>query len=149
MTRSSSDASRPATASASRAALTERVVVVSSSAAMRRSRIPVRVTIHSSDVSTIRDRSSLVRTRDGAYIPQPVISAFVVIASSSSRSARIDLEQRLLALHQRAALDQDAGDPAARVGLDLVEQLHGLDQTDDLATGDLVALPHVGAGAGR
>ena len=37
-------------------------LVVSSLAAMRRSLIPVRVVIHSSLVSTMRERSSLVRT---------------------------------------------------------------------------------------
>ena len=40
--------------------------VVSLAAATRRSRIPVRVRIHSSDVSTIRSRSALVRTWPGA-----------------------------------------------------------------------------------
>ncbi len=46
--------------------------VVSLAAATRRSRIPVRVRIHSSEVSTIRSRSWLVRICDGAYRPQPV-----------------------------------------------------------------------------
>ena len=46
--------------------------VVSWAAATRRSRIPVRETIHSSDVSTMRSRSALVRTWLGAYRPQPV-----------------------------------------------------------------------------
>ena len=40
--------------------------VVSWAAATRRSRMPVRLTIHSSDVSTIRSRSALVRTCAGA-----------------------------------------------------------------------------------
>src|SRR5439155_5341772 len=47
----------------------------SSSAAMRRSRIPVRSTIHSSEVSTSRSRSRLVRTFCGTYMPVPVIVA--------------------------------------------------------------------------
>ncbi len=46
--------------------------VVSFAAATRRSRMPVRVTIHSSEVSTIRSRSALVSTWAGAYRPQPV-----------------------------------------------------------------------------
>jgi hypothetical protein len=46
--------------------------VVSWAAATRRSRIPVRWTIQSSDVSTIRSRSALVSTWLGAYRPQPV-----------------------------------------------------------------------------
>ena len=40
--------------------------VVSFAAATRRSRMPVRVTIHSSEVSTIRSRSALVSTWAGA-----------------------------------------------------------------------------------
>ena len=40
--------------------------VVSCAAATRRSRMPVRETIHSSVVSTMRSRSWLVRTWDGA-----------------------------------------------------------------------------------
>ena len=39
--------------------------VVSCAAATRRSRMPVRATIHSSFVSTMRSRSWLVRTCDG------------------------------------------------------------------------------------
>src|SRR6188472_4008862 len=135
MTRSTSDASTPATASASRAACTDRVVVVSSSAAMRRSRMPVRLTIHSSEVSTMVDSSSLVMTRSGAYIPHPVMTAFAVMPSSSRTVsfARINLDQRLLALDQRAALDEGARHLAAHVRLDLVEQLHRLDQANDRA----------------
>src|SRR6185436_10633457 len=105
----------PATARASRAAWTLRVVVVSLSAAMRRSRMPVRLTIHSSDVSTSFSRSWFVITRDGAYMPQPVISALaieVLLERMYLWSCRIDLEQRLLPLHQRPILDEDAGDPA-------------------------------------
>ncbi len=40
-------------------------LVFSSFAAMRRSLMPVRVVIHSSVVSTMRERSSLVRTFSG------------------------------------------------------------------------------------
>src|SRR4029077_7991064 len=106
ITRSSDIGSTPATASASRAAWTLRVVVFSSSSAMRRSRIPVRDTIHSSEVSTSLARSSLVITRDGAYIPHPVITAFGAIGPPPSiGSAWVDLDEWLLALHQRPALD--------------------------------------------
>ena len=48
----------------------------SSSRATRRSRIPVRATIHSSEVSTIRDSSSFVRTYSGAFEPMPVIETW-------------------------------------------------------------------------
>jgi len=40
--------------------------LVSSSEAMRRSLMPVRLVIHSSVVSTIRSSSALVMTREGA-----------------------------------------------------------------------------------
>src|SRR6187431_1140747 len=153
MMRSRSVASRPATARASREAWTLRVAVVSSSAAMRRSRMPVRLTIHSSEVSTIVDSSSLVMTRDGAYIPQPVISAFVVIVELLGRregraSSGIDFEERLLPFHQGAALHDHAGHGTGHIGLDLVEELHRLDEAHDLAAVDLVTFGDVRARTG-
>jgi hypothetical protein len=63
--RSIVDASVFADASAALAAAIARSEVISPSAATCRSRIPVRCTIHSSVVSTIRDRSSLVSVRCG------------------------------------------------------------------------------------
>src|SRR5688572_33242371 len=122
MTRSSSDGSSPATASASRAAMTLSDVVVSSSAAIRRSRMPVRLTIHSSLVSTMVASSSFVITRDGAYIPHPVIRAFVPVGIVIGlllgvRSSRVDLQQRLLPLHQRPVLNEHAGDSAGGIRL--------------------------------
>ena len=57
---------RPATAMARSPATAAIEAVVSWAAATRRSRMPVRDRIHSSDVSTIRSRSALVRTCDGA-----------------------------------------------------------------------------------
>jgi hypothetical protein len=61
-----SSGSRPAVRIARRDATAAMDAVVSCAAATRRSRIPVRDTIHSSDVSTIRARSALVRTWLGA-----------------------------------------------------------------------------------
>ena len=58
-------ASTPAAASASRAAAIAMSDVFSPSAAIWRSRMPVRWMIHSSEVSTIRDSSELGRTRRG------------------------------------------------------------------------------------
>ncbi len=58
-------ASTPAAVSAARAAASAMSAVVSPFAAMRRSRMPVRCVIHSSEVSTIRDNSVLLRTRVG------------------------------------------------------------------------------------
>ena len=48
-----------------------------SSSSMRRSFMPVRVVIHSSDVSTLRLRSSLVSLDWGTYPPMAVIAAFI------------------------------------------------------------------------
>src|SRR5437867_5689092 len=42
---------------------------------MRRSRMPVRSRIHSSEVSTMCSRSRFVSTRSGTYIPVPVMVA--------------------------------------------------------------------------
>ncbi len=70
-----SSGSSPATATARRPATAAMLAVVSWAAATRRSRIPVRETIHSSEVSTIRSRSAFVRTASGAYEPQPLIRA--------------------------------------------------------------------------
>jgi mRNA-degrading endonuclease toxin of MazEF toxin-antitoxin module len=66
MIRSMSAGARPAVWIARRPATAAIDAVVSSAAATRRSRMPVRVTIHSSEVSTIRSRSALVRTWAGA-----------------------------------------------------------------------------------
>ncbi len=55
------------------AAMAPSVEVVSWGAATRRSRMPVRDRIHSSEVSTMRSRSVLLSTRSGTYEPQPVI----------------------------------------------------------------------------
>ena len=65
ISRSSDVASTPAIASARRAAGIARSEIASPSAAIRRSRIPVRSRIHSSEVSTSRDSSSFVSTRSG------------------------------------------------------------------------------------
>ena len=55
----------PASSIARKAAFVPRSAVNSSSAARRRSRIPVRDTIHSLEVSTIFSRSALVSTFSG------------------------------------------------------------------------------------
>ena len=63
-----------------------------------------RTRIHSSDVSTSSRQVALVMTRAGAYIPHPVITA---CGATSHRGQSVDLEQRLLALHQCSPVDQD------------------------------------------
>ena len=65
MIRSMSAAVSPASARAARAEAAAICEVVSPAAAMRRSRIPVRLKIHSSDVSTNLERSALVRIFSG------------------------------------------------------------------------------------
>jgi hypothetical protein len=65
ISRSTSPASTWAWASAARAAGSARSVSASSGAAIRRSRMPVRVWIHSSEVSTSVASSSFVSTRSG------------------------------------------------------------------------------------
>jgi hypothetical protein len=64
-TRSSSSGAILASSRAWRAAASANELVTCSGAAMRRSRMPVRWTIHSSDVSTIFSRSKLVSRRSG------------------------------------------------------------------------------------
>ena len=139
-----SSGSRPATAMARLPATAARVAVDSCGAAMRRSRMPVRVRIHSSDVSTRRSRSALVRTRSGAYIPQPVMRTLAgrigpapcAQLGSTSMRACLALTSSPFSAARR---DDATGD----VALDLVEQLHRLDQADDLADDDLAADPDV------
>ncbi len=73
MIRSTSAASRPAQASACDAATTDISIAVTCDT--RRSRIPVREVIHSSDVSRKVERSSLERIAGGMHLPQPVMAA--------------------------------------------------------------------------
>src|SRR3954454_8048658 len=65
----------PAASMARRAAAVPRVAVVSPSETIRRSRMPVRWTIQSSLVSTIRANSSLVRRFSGRQLPVPAMMA--------------------------------------------------------------------------
>src|SRR5581483_5817345 len=65
--------SAPAISSARTQAGAERSDIASGPSASLRSRMPVRVTILSSDVSTIFERSSFVTTRSGTLHPRPVI----------------------------------------------------------------------------
>ncbi len=65
MMTSMSSGSRPAVRIARSPATAPIEAVVSCAAATRRSRMPVRATIHSSEVSTIRSMSALVSTCEG------------------------------------------------------------------------------------
>ncbi len=75
ITRSTSSPPTPAISRARREAGRAKSDSASSSRAMRRSRIPVRVTIHSSEVSTIFSRSALVSIWSGTDMPVPTILA--------------------------------------------------------------------------
>src|SRR2546428_9572126 len=75
MIRSTWEARRPAELSACSAARVANWDMYSSSAAICRSRMPVREAIHSSDVSTIFSRSAFVRTRSGRADPVPLMTA--------------------------------------------------------------------------
>src|ERR1044072_2774515 len=72
---STSRASTPAISSARWQAINARSLEACPVDAIRRSRMPVRSTIHSSEVSTSFARSAFVSTRSGTYMPVPVIVA--------------------------------------------------------------------------
>ena len=112
--------------------------------ATRRSRMPVR--LHDPLVGRVdqRSRSALVRTRSGAYMPQPVMRTLRIGCVH-----RLHLDERLLGLDERAALGGDPDDPAGDVALDLVEQLHRLDEPDHLADRHLAPDRDVRRRAGR
>src|SRR5947209_2939980 len=75
ITRSRSPGPTPEARRASRAARLAKNDIGSSSRAIRRSRIPVRVVIQSSEVSTILSRSALVRILSGRHDPVPRMTA--------------------------------------------------------------------------
>src|SRR5262245_16748373 len=81
ISRSISSADTPACSRAARAAGREMSDSASSSSAKRRSLIPVRVTIHSSEVSTSFARSSFVTTLSGTCVPSPVIETGLPFAT--------------------------------------------------------------------
>src|SRR6185295_16127456 len=59
-----------------------------------------------------------------------------------------DREERLPVLHGLPALVMDAHDLARHLGLDLVHELHGLDDAEDLADADAVSDAHERGGVG-
>ena len=77
---------RPAASSAGFAARTQKSESTSPSLAIRRSRIPVRDVIHSSDVSTIFSRSAFERIRSGNARPVPAIVAWSIVPPSERKA---------------------------------------------------------------
>ena len=73
--RSSSEAAMPRRSRASRAAGTQMALVGVPGSTMCRRSMPVRVRIHSSEVSTNFSRSALVSTRSGTNRPREVMRA--------------------------------------------------------------------------
>src|SRR5262249_19084740 len=86
---STSFASTRAISSARWHAISARSLDAWSGAAMRRSRMPVRSTIHLSDVSTSFSRSWFDSTRSGTYMPVPVM---VVPRRTSGRRVMVRLD---------------------------------------------------------
>src|SRR3954467_10659541 len=81
--------------------------------------------------------------------------AIRIFLNTGGRKRLFDDEQRLAELDRLAVLAQDARDLAGDVGLDLVHDLHRLDDADRLALGDRAAdlderpFPRGGAGGER
>src|SRR3990172_6479119 len=92
----------PALSSASLAAANPIEADVSFGLATRRSRMPVRVTIHSSLVSTVRERSALVTTLLGTYLPQPTMWAWRPFLDSAMAHLYLLLTRRSKSDRRRA-----------------------------------------------
>src|SRR5690606_10338642 len=81
MMQSRSAGAMPASASAARAAASPREAVVSSSAAMKRWRMPVRCTIQASLVSTTPSSSRLLTALRGKAEPTPLTTDLIILAN--------------------------------------------------------------------
>src|SRR4051794_40369615 len=76
--------------------------------------------------TTLMPSSRQVRRMRSAISPRLAIRIFLIWCMP--RCARLfDDEERLVELHRLAVLDQDLGDHAVPVGLDLVQHLHRFD----------------------
>src|SRR5690349_13682306 len=125
---SMSVASSPAMARARCAAKRDRSEEACSGAPIRRSRMPVRSRIHSSEVSTMRSKSWFVSTRSGTYMPVPVMVAPRVV-SSRAVMVRLDLLANVLVDLVLDELDQGAD--GAAIGADaarpVADEAHAVD----------------------
>src|SRR6218665_256469 len=90
-------------------------------------------------------------SRQARWIRRAISPRLATRIFLNMRDGLFDDEQRLTVLDGLAVLAQDLRDRAGLVGLDLVEDLHGLDDADRLPFLDRAAdLPHgLGPGAGR
>src|SRR5215208_6559136 len=87
--------------------------------------------------------SRQARITRSAISPRFAMRTFLNMSGSlRGRLARYDAEERLAELHGRRVRDEDLGDGAVDLALDLVHELHRLDDAERLALLDL--LPHVG-----
>ena len=85
MMASRSRAPTPARCMAQSDATRQRLESDSPGPAIRRSRMPVRSTIHWSEVSRNFSRSALVTTRSGTAVPRPVMAAIGVALTRAPR----------------------------------------------------------------
>src|SRR5689334_23952957 len=76
-------------------------------------------------------------------------SAMRLVRPASGGRASTDHEEGLAVLHRLAVFDEDRLDAAGRVGLDLVHELHGLDDAQRVAGIHRIADLDEGLGAGR
>src|SRR5688572_22169205 len=110
---STSWTSRPAASSALRAASVAMSELSTPDSIMRRSRMPVRVTIHSSEVSTIFSRSAFDNTRSGRKLPVPAMVAPRVALGMGGSQEVEDVRVHLLLDEGRGRADR-AADGARR-----------------------------------
>src|SRR5580765_7314312 len=95
---------------------------------MRRSRMPVRSRIHSSEVSTILARSALLSTRSGTYMPVPTTAAPRMV-SGGSDMVRLDLFADVLvdAVLHEAREREDRTAEGARLAAPVPNETHTVD----------------------
>src|SRR5690606_3477391 len=93
--------------------------------------------------ATVRmPRAWHARRMRSAISPRLAITTLSSWLRTAMPAASADHEQRLVALHRLAALDQDLEHGAGDVGLDRVEQLHRLDDGKGVAGLDRLADGH-------
>src|SRR5215212_7716204 len=94
---------------------------------MRRSSMPVRSRIHSSDVSTICSRSRLVRMRSGTYMPVPTM--VTPRGSGCGVTIRLQLLANVFvdALLHEARQGADRAAEGSRAARPVADEAHAID----------------------